>query len=70
MIKKQSHSNFYITYYASKHKKMITRHGTHGEKSRFGKSKHEGLPYYIYFDLEANNYRCASQVWKIKYCNN
>ena len=30
---------FYITYWASKHKKHITRKGKHDEKSRFGTSK-------------------------------
>ena len=30
---------FYITYWASKHKKHITRQGKHDEKSRYGTSK-------------------------------
>jgi hypothetical protein len=30
---------FYITYYASKHKKHITRQGKHDEKSRYGVAK-------------------------------
>ena len=32
---------FYITYWASKHKKHITRRGKHDDKSRFGVSKRE-----------------------------
>ena len=31
---------FKITYWANKHKKHITRNGTHDEKSRFGTSGH------------------------------
>ena len=36
---------FYITYYANKHKKHITRRGKHDEKSRFGVSK-KGIAYF------------------------
>ena len=36
---------FYITYWASKHKKHITRKGKHDEKSRYGVAKN-GTPYY------------------------
>ena len=42
---------FYITYWASKHKKHITRQGKHDEKSRFGVAKN-GTPYYVYYDLD------------------
>jgi len=49
---------FYITYWASKHKKHITRQGKHDEKSRFGTSK-QGVPYYVYYDLDSNGYRTA-----------
>ena len=34
---------FYITYWASKHKKHITRQGKHDEKSRYGVAKMEHL---------------------------
>ena len=34
---------FYITYWASKHKKHITRKGKHDEKSRYGVAKN-GTP--------------------------
>ena len=32
---------FYITYWANKHKKHITRKGKHDEKSRYGVQKME-----------------------------
>ena len=34
---------FYITYWASKHKKHITRRGKHDDKSRFGVSLDSNL---------------------------
>ena len=46
---------FYITYWASKHKKHITRQGKHDEKSRYGVAKN-GTPYYVYYDLD-NHFR-------------
>ena len=58
-------NTFMITYYADKHKKHITRHGTHDEKSRFGTNK-KGVAYYVYRDLNAHNYRTASGSWKIR----
>ena len=57
---------FYITYWANKHKKHITRNGTHDENSRFGKSK-KGVPYYVYFDLDAWGYRTATTTWKVRH---
>jgi hypothetical protein len=56
---------FYIVYYAKKHKKHITRLGKHDEKSRYGTSK-KGVPYYVYYDMDAHNYRCASGSWKVR----
>ena len=50
---------FYITYWASKHKKHITRQGKHDEKSRYGVAK-KGVPYYVYYDLDAHGYRTAT----------
>ena len=50
---------FYITYYANKHKKHITRRGKHDEKSRYGTSK-KGVAYYVYYDLDAHGYRTAN----------
>ena len=57
---------FYIVYYASKHKKHITRKGKHDEKSRFGTSK-KNVPYYVYYDLDAHAYRTATGSWKVRY---
>ena len=57
---------FYITYWANKHKKHITRQGKHDEKSRFGVSK-KGVAYYVYYDLDAHGYRTANQSWKVRY---
>ena len=56
---------FYIVYYAKKHKKHITRKGKHDEKSRYGVNK-KGEPYYVYYDLDAHNYRCATKSWKVR----
>ena len=38
---------FYITYWASKHKKHITRQGKHDDKSRYGVEKMEHLIMFI-----------------------
>ena len=53
-----TNKTFYITYWASKHKKHITRQGKHDEKSRYGTSK-QGVPYYVYYDLDSHGYRTA-----------
>ena len=50
-----TNKTFYITYWASKHKKHITRQGKHDEKSRYGVAKN-GTPYYVYYDLDAHGY--------------
>ena len=57
---------FYITYWASKHKKHITRRGKHDDKSRFGTSK-KGVAYYVYYDLDAHGYRTATTSWKVRH---
>ena len=57
---------FYITDWADKHKKHITRLGKHGEKSRFKKKK-KGVPFYVYYDLDAHGYRTANTSWKVRY---
>lgn len=56
---------FYIVYYSNKDKKHITRRGKHDEKSRYGTSK-KGVPYYVYYDLDAHGYRTATQSWKVR----
>jgi len=57
---------FYITYYSNKDKKHITRQGKHDEKSRYGTSK-KGVPYYVYYDLDAHGYRTATTAWKVRH---
>ena len=55
---------FYITYYATKHKKFITRKGKWDNKSRTWKTK-TGKPAITYYDLNQNNYRTAIGGCKI-----
>ena len=62
----ENDKQFTITYYSNKDKKHITRRGKHGEKSRFDVNK-KGVPYYVYYDLDAHNYRSASGSWKVRY---
>ena len=57
---------FKIIYYSNKDKKHIIRKGTHDEKSRFGTSK-KGVPYYVYYDLDAHGYRTATTAWKVRH---
>ena len=55
-----------MTYWASKHKKHITRRGKHDDKSRYGVAKN-GTPYYVYYDLDAHGYRTATTSWKVRH---
>lgn len=57
---------FYIRYYATKHKKFITRKGTWDDKSKIWKTK-AGKPAITYYDLDQNNYRRAIGSFKINY---
>ena len=61
----EKNKTFYIVYYSNKDKKHITRRGKHDEKSRYGTSK-KGVPYYVYYDLDAHGYRTATQSWKVR----
>ena len=54
-----------MTFYSNKDKKHITRQGKHDEKSRYGTSK-KGVPYYVYYDLDAHGYRTATTSWKVR----
>ena len=65
-MKEREENMFYITYYSNKDKKHITRQGKHDEKSRYGTNK-KGKPYYVYYDSDAHNHRCASGSWKVRY---
>jgi len=57
--------SFFITYFSAKDKKHITRHALWNDKCKYWISK-AGRLLCTYFDVEANNYRCASDSWKIK----
>ena len=61
-----TNKTFYITYWASKHKKHITRKGKHDDKSRFWTSK-LGEALYTYFDLDQEGYRTAKKSWTVRY---
>ena len=50
----------------NKDKKHITRQGKHDDKSRYGTSK-KGVPYYVYYDLDAHGYRTATTSWKVRH---
>ena len=63
-------SNFYITYFAKKHKKLITRKGQFdkpdGTEGKAFISK-KGDPCLIYWDLDADGWRNAVGQMRIKY---
>ena len=61
----ENNKTFYIVYYSNKDKKHITRRGKHDDKSRYGTSK-KGVPYYVYYDLDAHGYRTATTSWKVR----
>ena len=58
---------FYISYFSNKDKKMITRRGKEDDKTKFGVNKITQVPYFIYFDVDKNNYRCPTGNWKVRY---
>ena len=57
---------FKITYYAKKHGKHITRQGKWTEKciERLDKLGNDIM---IYFDMDADGYRTATKLWKVRY---
>ena len=61
-----TNKTFYITYWASKHKKHITRKGKHDEKSRYVVSK-SNVPYQVYYDLDSHRYRTATTTCKVRH---
>ena len=69
-----TNKTFYITNWASKHKKHITRKGKHDDKSRYGKwtdkcrywTSKQGAKLMTYFDMDADNYRTAKGSWKVR----
>tara|TARA_R110002020_G_scaffold63777_6_gene169886 strand:+ start:437 stop:658 length:222 start_codon:yes stop_codon:yes gene_type:complete len=58
-------SEFIITYYADKYKKFITRRGKKNEGCKFKFSK-AGKPCFTYWDLDADGYRTATQIFTLK----
>ena len=56
---------FYITYYANKHKKHITRRATWNDKCRYWTSK-VGDSLITYFDMDKEQYRTAKGSWKVR----
>jgi len=62
---------FYITYYAKKHKKFITRKGQYSNPDdvftvgKYYISK-KGEPCFIYWDLDADGWRQATWAMSIK----
>ena len=63
-------SNFYITYFAKKHKKIITRKGQFdkpdGTEGKAFLSK-DGNPCLVYWDLDADGWRNATGQVRIKW---
>ena len=63
-------SNFYITYFAKKHKAFITRKGQYnkpdGTEGKAFVSKN-GNPCLVYWDLDADGWRNATGQVRIKW---
>ena len=62
-------NNFYITYFAKKHSKFITRKAS--EPNPAGTAGKEftdrtGVTRYIYWDLDKGDWRHATGNWRIK----
>jgi hypothetical protein len=62
--------NFYVTYYAKKHEKFITRKGQWTKPNTDTTGKYfvskEGKPCFIYYDLDADGWRMATWAMTIK----
>tara|TARA_R100001594_G_scaffold53141_1_gene86767 strand:+ start:106 stop:297 length:192 start_codon:yes stop_codon:yes gene_type:complete len=56
---------FVITYYSASDKKTITRNALWTEKCRYWTSK-AGRLICTYFDVDAGDYRNASESWSIR----
>ena len=62
---------FYVTYYAKKHKKFVTRKGQYSHPDNvFTTGKYfiskKGEPCFVYYDLDANGWRMATWSMTIK----
>ena len=63
-------NNFYITYYAKKHRKFITRKGQYDKPDgTAGKSftSKQGNPCLVYWDLDADGWRMAVGSMRVKW---
>ena len=56
---------FMITYYADKYSKFITRRGEKREGSQIKICKN-GKPSFTYWDLDADGWRQASEMFSLK----
>ena len=57
--------SFIITYFSASDKAHITRHALWNDQCKYWTSK-SGRLLCTYFDIDANDYRCARDSWKIK----
>ena len=57
---------FKITYYSEKDKKHITRNAIHDDGCRYDETK-VGRPIYVYWDLDSNGYRTATDSWSVRF---
>ena len=61
---------FYITYFAKKHAKFITRKGQYdkpdGTKGKSFTSKKDNIPCLVYWDLDNNGWRMAVGNAKVR----
>ena len=55
---------FRVRYYAKKHKKTITRKAQWKEKCT-EEISNKGIPYMIYFDVDADGYRTATGRYEV-----
>ena len=62
-------NNFYITYFAKKHSKFITRKASatkpNGVEGKMFTDRN-GVSRYIYWDLDKGDWRHATGKWNIK----
>ena len=68
-MKTKSPFNFYITYFAKKHSKFITRKASEpNPKGTAGKmfTDKNGVNRYIYWDLDKGDWRHATGKWNIE----
>ena len=55
---------FRVRYYAKKHEKIITRKAQWKEKCT-EEISNKGIPYMIYFDVDADDYRTATGRYEV-----